>query len=54
MKSHLRLLLKSGGTDSQRPVTLRKAKDDNYYVWSDSMIGLLADIRGLESSNPWV
>lgn len=53
-EGYLRLFLKSGGSDSMRPLTLRKAKDGNYYVWSDSMIGLLADIRGVESNNPWV
>ena len=49
----LRLLVKSGGADSERPVTLRLAKDGNYYIWSDSCIGLLTDIRQPESSNPW-
>lgn len=50
----IRLLLKSGGADSPRPITLRKAKDGNYYLWSDSIIGLLTDIRKPESENPWV
>ena len=50
---YLRLLLKSGGADAQRFITLRLAKDGNYYVWSDSIIGLLADIRMPESNNPW-
>ena len=49
----IRLFLKSGGADSPRPVTLRLAKDGNYYIWSDSCMGLLADIRQPESSNPW-
>ena len=52
-EGYKRLFLKSGGADSPRPITLRLAKDGNYYVWSDSFIGLLADIRGLESENPW-
>lgn len=52
-EGYKRLFLKSGGADSPRPITLRLAKDGNYYVWSDSFIGLLADIRGLESQNPW-
>jgi hypothetical protein len=52
-EGYKRLFLKSGGADSPRPVTLRLAKDGNYYVWSDSFMGLLADIRGLESANPW-
>lgn len=48
-----RLLLKSGGADSPRPITLRLAKDGNYYLWSDSIISLLTDIRKKESDNPW-
>jgi hypothetical protein len=52
-EGYKRLFLKSGGADNPRPITLRLAKDGNYYVWSDSFIGLLADIRGLESENPW-
>ena len=48
-----RLLLKSGGADNLRPITLRLAKDGNYYLWSDSIIGLLMDIRPLESTNFW-
>ncbi len=52
-EGYIRLFLKSGGSDSLRPITLRLAKDGNYYVWSDSVIGLLADIRIMESKNPW-
>ena len=52
-EGYARLFLKSGGADSERPITLRKAKDGNYYLWSDSIIGLLADIRQKESDNPW-
>lgn len=48
-----RLFLKSGGADSPRPITLRLAKDENYHAWRDSFIRLFADIRGLESENPW-
>lgn len=48
-----RLLVKSGGADSDRIVTVRLAKDGNYYVWSDTYMALLSDIRGLESNNPW-
>ena len=50
----VRLLLKSGGADNLRFVTFRLAKDGNYYLWSDSVIGLLTDIRKPESQNPWV
>ena len=49
----LKLFIKSGGADSLRGVMVRLAKDGNYYVWSDSFMGLLADIRQPESSNPW-
>lgn len=52
-EGYLRLLLKSGGADHLRPVTLRLAKDGNYYLWSDSILGLLSDIKPVESSNPW-
>jgi len=52
-EGYKRLFLKSGGSDSPRPITLRLAKDGNYYIWSDSFIGLLADIKAPESTNPW-
>ena len=48
-----RLLLQSGGADSPRPITLRKSKDGKWYLWSDSILGLLADIRQPEEENPW-
>lgn len=50
---YIKLFVTSGGADSPRGITLRLAKDNNYYIWSDSFMGLLADIRGLESKNPW-
>lgn len=52
-EGYKRLLVKSGGADSPRPIMLRLAKDGNYYIWSDSFLGLLADIREAESVNPW-
>ena len=52
-EGYIRLLLKSSGADSKRTVTLRLAKDGIYYIWSDSFMGLLADIRPPESTNPW-
>lgn len=48
----LKLFVKSGGTDSLRGIIIRLGKDRNYYIWSDSFMGLLADIKPLESSNP--
>lgn len=52
-EGYKRLFVKSGGADSERPITLRLAKDGNYYIWSDSFMGLLSDIREPESNNPW-
>jgi len=52
-EGYKKLFLKSGGADSDRPITLRLAKDGNYYLWSDSFIGILSDIRPIESTNPW-
>jgi len=48
-----RLLLRSGGADNERPVTLRKLKDGRWLLWSDSILGLLTDIRVPEADNPW-
>ena len=48
-----KLFVKSGGADSLRGVMVRLAKDGNYYIWSDSFMGLLSDIRMVESKNPW-
>ena len=52
-EGYVRLFLKSGGADNPRPITVRLAKDGNYYIWSDSFLGILSDIRPLESTNPW-
>ena len=52
-EGYARLLLRSGGADAERPLTLRKMKDGRWVIWSDSIIGLLADIRKPESQNPW-
>lgn len=52
-EGYARLLLKSGGSDNDRFVTLRKMKDGRYVIWSDSYKGLLAGIRQPESINPW-
>ena len=38
---------------SKRDFDVRLAKDGNYYIWSESFLGLLADIKKIESSNPW-
>lgn len=47
------LYLKSGGADSKRPITLRKTKEGKWVLWSDSILGLLSDIRPPENQNPW-
>ena len=52
-EGYARLLLHSGGADSDRFITLRKMKDGRWVVWSDTIIGLLTDIKKPESSNPW-
>ena len=52
-EGYKQLFVKSCGADSLRGITLRLAKDGNYYVWSDSFMGLLTDIRTIESKNPW-
>ena len=52
-EGYKRLFLQSGGADSKRPIMVRLAKDGNYYLWSDSYMGLMTDIRSPESKNPW-
>ena len=52
-EGYARLLLHSGGADSDRIITIRKMKDGKWVIWSDSIIGLLTDIRKPESQNPW-
>ena len=52
-EGYIRLLLRSGGADSERFITLRKMKDGRWVVWSDSILGLLVDIRKPESQNLW-
>ena len=46
-----KLLVKSGGADSPRPISMRLAKDGKWYLWEFS--SLLVDIRPPESTNPW-
>ena len=52
-EGYARLLLKSGGADNERPITLRKLKDGRWLLWSDSILGLLTDIRPSSKENPW-
>lgn len=46
-----KVFITSGGADSPRPVTLRKAKDSKWYLWEYSSI--LLGIKAPESTNPW-
>ncbi len=52
-EGYVKLFVKSGGADSERPIVVRKTKDGNYMLWSDTIMGLLSDIRQPESNNPW-
>ncbi len=52
-EGYARLFLKSAGADSERPVTFRKTKEGKWLLWSDSVLGLLADIRPKKNDNPW-
>lgn len=46
-----RLYVQSGGADSPRPLSLRLAKDGNWYLWEYSSI--LVGIRLPASEDPW-
>ncbi|MBP5460518.1 MAG: hypothetical protein J6Y20_00120 [Lachnospiraceae bacterium] len=53
-EGYLRLFLQSGGADSPRPLTLRtKPSTGEWFVFSDSFYGLLADIRTPAAQDPW-
>ena len=49
-EGYARLLIRSGGADSERPLTLRKLKNGQWLLWEQN---LLSDIRIPESQNPW-
>ena len=49
-QGYAKLIIASGGADSPRPIQLRLAKDNRWYLWEQF---LLSDIRPPESSNPW-
>ena len=46
-----RLYVSSGGADSPRPITLRKAKDGGWYLWEYSSV--LLGIRLPAAEDPW-
>lgn len=51
-QGYITLYLKSGGADSERPVTLRhKPSTDEWFLWNHT--GLLAGIRVPKSADPW-
>ena len=49
-QGYAKLVLQSGGADSPRPIQLRLAKDNRWYLWEQF---LLSDIRPPEALNPW-
>ena len=50
-QGYAKMLIKSGGADSPRPVSTRQAKDGKWYLWE--YFSLLSDILSPESTNPW-
>ncbi|MBQ7146966.1 MAG: DUF4428 domain-containing protein [Lachnospiraceae bacterium] len=51
-QGYITLYIKSGGADSERPVTLRhKPSTDEWFLWNH--VGLLAGIRIPKSADPW-
>lgn len=48
-EGYARVLLRSGGADSPRPLVLRR-KGDQWFLWEN---GLLADMRRPAASDPW-
>ena len=46
-----RLYVRSGGADSPRPITLRRAKNGKWYLWEYSSV--LVDIRPTKANDPW-
>lgn len=49
-EGYMKLLLKSGGADSQRNVTLRMRGDGKWFLWDQF---LLVGIRTPKSQDPW-
>lgn len=48
---YARLLIRSGGADTERPITLRKrGSDGKWFLWEQM---LLSDIRQPKASDPW-
>ena len=49
-QGYAKLVIQSSGADSPRPIQMRFAKNNCWYLWEQS---LLSDIRPPESTNPW-
>lgn len=49
-EGYITLWLKSGGADSPRQITLRKAGDGKWYLWEQF---LMVGIRTPKSQDPW-
>jgi hypothetical protein len=49
-KGYKRLLVKSGGADSLRIITLRETSDGKWLLWEQA---IMADIRKPKSQDPW-
>jgi hypothetical protein len=49
-EGYAKVNIRSGGADSPRQITLRKAKDGKWYLWEQYV---LVGIRKPESENPW-
>ena len=49
-KGYKRLLVKSGGADSLRIITLRETSDGKWFLWEQA---IMADIRKPKSQDPW-
>jgi len=52
VQGYATLFVRCGGADTPRPITMRLAKDDKWYLTEYS--SLLLGIRKPESTNPWV
>ena len=49
-EGYARLLIRSGGADNERPLTLRKLKNGQWLLWEQN---LLSDIREPAKNDPW-
>ena len=52
-EGYAKFYLKSGGADSGRPIQMRQMKNGTWVLWSDTVMGLLSDIRPPSADDPW-